>query len=231
MRNGEARFLLVWFVCASAPLVLAFSFLETRWLLVGAPALAGLVYLCLEQLWRRLGGTGMASTATKLLLCCALVAVVIGSNRFIQPRTEYGLDEKALLKAKGWIDDHYAGHAIMVPWTHSDYHYLSFAYPNAAIYTVNSDSFYRATTYVQDRAHWVVAMHGWYGRHYVGDYATLRQITPQPWIAIAWNRAPGAWDGLKTSWVATDPHLKRTLVHREGPYQVYLLEDNADQGR
>jgi hypothetical protein len=72
-------------------------------------------------------------------------------------------------------------------------------------------------------------MQNWYGTHYVGDYASLARLGNAPWVVIALNRVPGAWDGFKTSWIANDVQLRKTVVHREGFYQIYLLEDSADQ--
>lgn len=230
IRRSEVRFLLTWFLFATLPFLVLFDFLETRWMLVGAPALAALAAIgfvaCLERL-SRLGGAGARVTqvATALL---AVVLITWYGHR-LQARTEYGLDEAALNRNKAWIDSTYPGRPILVPWAHSDYHYLSFAYPRDPIYVVTTKTFFTPQTYIKDPALWPDAMRGWYRDRFVADFASLRRTGDGPWLAIAWQNSPGGWNGFEQSWISGDANLRPRIVHRDGPYQVYLLENAADR--
>jgi hypothetical protein len=218
-------------VFATVPFLALFDFLETRWMLVGAPALAGIAALvfveCLQWLQRLSGGLARLTQAAFAIV--AVAAVMFAGHR-LQASTEYGVDEAALDRSMSWIEANQPGRPVLVSWAHSDYHYLSFAYPKDPLYVATTNSFYSPATYIKDPAQWPVAMRGWYGPRFVGDYAALAALGTGPWLAIAWQRTPTSWNGLKYSWIPDDPHVSYRVVHRDGPYQVYLVEPRGGAG-
>jgi len=229
VRDRTVRFYLTWFVISSVPIIVMFSYFETRWLLTAAPPLAALTFYVLAHAWRFLEKSSRLELAGKAVVVALTAVVIVASNRHIQSRTEFGLDEIELNKAKAWVDQTYPGNVLLIPWAHSDYAYLSYAYPEGAIYTVSSGHFFTPYTYIKEAKLWPAEMQRWYGPKFIANTDGLRQFDKRPMLAIAWNRSGGAWDGLKTSWIADEPTLKRSLVHRQGPYQVYLFEPASPQ--
>jgi hypothetical protein len=220
LKDRTARFHVLWCAIASLPLLIEYTYFETRWLYVGVPALAALLVLCLERLWNLLRAWRGALVA--LTFAGALLA-----NSYIQPRTEVGFDSRSFEAARAWIDTHFPGGSLLIPWHWSDYHYIRVADPQARAYLVNSTTYFDPPTVIEDQASWVAALHRWYGEREIANLAELRRTARPPWIVIAWNRGPGSWNAFDRTWIQTAPGLRSTLVNRVGLYNVYLIEDNT----
>lgn len=228
VRDRSVAFYLTWLACASLPMVLAFSYFEVRWLSVGAPALAALGFLCLHRLSTVLSDRGRSTTFWRSgTVAGAAFVVAIASNVFIQPRTESGFSSKEFSEAMAWADKQYPGHAVLVPWGWTIYHYMRVAYPTAPTYLVNNWTFFSPQMQSTDATSWVAALREWYGPAYIGSLNELLTIKQRPFIAIAFNRPDSRWNDLDKSWIADDSRLTKTAVHREGDYVIYLIEGDG----
>ena len=143
------------------------------------------------------------------------------SNNYIQPKTLYEVDETAYAKVMGWLNKTYPTRSMLIPWAISDYHYLHIAYPKAPVYLVNTTVFFGPLRYAHDAHSWDVALKRWYGKRYIGDFASLENSSAPPWILITWKI--GDWDTIRWTWMKSDPHVNMKLVSRIGRYQVFLV--------
>jgi hypothetical protein len=216
----EAVFYSVWFFCNVVPMLFGFHYLEERFVVGGAPALAGLAVMGGEVIWRLLGSPRRLSA--KVAGLGTIAVIVLAGNNYIQPRTIYELDEAAYAKVMGWVGKTYPASPILIPWPISDYHYLRIAYPDAPVYLVNTSVFFGPLRYAHAPKSWVEALKKWYGKRYVGNFASLKNLAAPPWILV--TRKNGDSDSVRLSWMQNDPHVQRKLVFRVGRYQVYQVQ-------
>jgi hypothetical protein len=231
-KDRTVRFHLLWCAIASLPMLMEFTYFETRWLYVGVPALCALVVFCIVRLWnpRWLQAGGLLPAWRGALVTLTFGAALF-ANAYIQPRTEVGFDSRNFEAARAWIDAHFPGGSLLIPWHWSDYHYIRVAHPEARAYLVNSWTYFDPPTVIEDQASWTAALHRWYGDRSIADLAELRRTARPPWIVVAWNRGPGSWNAYDWTWIRHAPELRSTLVNRVGLYNVYLIEDvSTDPG-
>ena len=224
-KRRELVFYGVWFLGNVMPMFFGFHYLEERFVVGGAPALAGLAVMGGEVIWRFLGTP--RQLFAKMAGLGTIASILVVSNNYIQPKTIYEVDEAAYGHAMDWLSKTYPTAPILIPWSMSDYHFLRMAYPDAPVYLVNSDVFFTPFTYARDTQSWVAALKGWYATRYVGDYTSLEKLGDPPWIMLSWK--VGNHDTVRFSWMQGDPRVQMKLVFQTGRYQVYLVH-GADLG-
>ncbi len=138
-QRRRALFFGTWFVLASAPLFLVFHYVEFRYLAPNLIALAGLIWLAAEVLrpylidwWER---------RRVSLLCVGGIAVfaAAGSNALALAIMIHEVRMDHLDDVVERLDHAYGrDYAILVPWELTDFQYLRFAYPDRAVYSVQT---------------------------------------------------------------------------------------------
>jgi hypothetical protein len=219
----EMVFYCVWFSCNVVPMLIGFHYIEERFVVGGAPALAGLAVMGGEVIWRLLGSPRRLFAKVAGLLTIAVV--VMASNNFIQPRTIHEVDETAYAQVMDWLNKTYPDRPILIPWPISDYHYLRIAYPDAPVYLVNTSVFFGPLRYAHDPQSWDAALKKWYRNRYVGNYEALENLSPPPWILV--TRKEGDRDTIHWTWLQSEPRVQMKLVLRAGWYQVYQVHGNS----
>jgi len=217
----EFRFYGIWLACSILPLVVGLRYMEVRFLMGGAPAMAGMAMLGGEVLWgwpRRLRLPTMRIAGIGLV-----VLIMAGSNYYIQPKTTYELDTSAYENVMGWIRKTAPHQPILIPWGWSDYHFLRMAYPEEPVYLANTSTFFAPTNYVRDVSKCGDTLKRWYGDRYIDDLTALKRLK-RPWLFLSWE-VPG-YNTHHWSWIWDDPNLRRTLVYKHKKYRVYHLDEN-----
>jgi hypothetical protein len=217
----EFRFYGIWLACSILPLVVGLRYMEVRFLMGGAPAMAGMAMLGGEVLW---GWLRTLRLPAMRIAGIGLVALIMaGSNHYIQPKTTYELDTNAYENVMGWIRNAAPHQPILVPWGWSDYHFLRMAYPEEPVYLANTTTFFAPTNYVREVSKWGDTLERWYGDRYVGNLATLKRLE-RPWLFLSWETS--GYNTHHWSWIWDDPNLRRTLVYKHKKYRVYQLDEN-----
>jgi hypothetical protein len=225
-RRQELYFYGLWACCSILPVLLAFRYIEIRFLVGGAPAVAGLAMLGGEVVWYRLGAPTQPAVR---LGCIGLVGLLLArTNSHIQPKTQYEVNSSAYAKVMNRISNEYPGHPIMVAWTYSDYHYLRVAYPEAPVYTANT--WVHAIGpggYAENTESWIAAQKRWYGDHYISNLSALEKLSPSPWLFVNWK--PHSWKTNHFSWMWGHPCLRMTQLFDYGKYEVYRVDKTGSQ--
>lgn len=217
----EFRFYGIWLACSVLPLVVGLRYMEVRFLMGGAPAMAGMAMLGGEVLW---GWLRTLRLPAMRIAGIGLVALIMaGSNYYIQPKTTHELDISAYENVMGWIRKTAPHQPILIPWGWSDYHFLRMAYPEEPVYLANTSTFFAPTNFVRDVSTWGDTLERWYGDRYIDDLADLKRLK-KPWLFLSWE-VPG-YNTHHWSWVWDDPNLRRTLVYKHKKYRVYQLDEN-----
>ena len=217
----EFRFYGIWLACSILPLMIVLHYMEMRYLMGGAPAMAGMAMLGGDVVWdwlRRLRLPAMRIAGIGLV-----ALIMAGSNHYIQPKTTYELDISAYENVMGWIRKTAPHQPILIPWGWSDYHFLRMAYPEEPIYLANTTTFFAPTNIARDVSTWDDAKQQWYGDRYVRNLAALKRLD-RPWLFLSWE-VPG-YNTHHWSWVWGDPNMRRTLIYKHKRYRVYQLDEN-----
>ncbi|HEY8468173.1 MAG TPA: hypothetical protein VIL18_00955 [Longimicrobiales bacterium] len=138
-RDSKAvRFFAAWLAFAAAPvLLLATNFIEARYLAVALVPFAGLSVVGLQEIMRRVRGPA-GDVARRSRSAVATLMVVPVATAGALPFLPYEMSCRELvgLVNRIWGEDPDA--ALLVPWNYTDYHFLSFAFPERPIYLVQS---------------------------------------------------------------------------------------------
>lgn len=216
-------FFVLWWLAVLLPIVLVFRYLEERYLATVAPGLAGAAVAGCEVWWGGFLSRLPRGGAVKALGVALLVLVVAASNRFIQPRTQFGFNLSAYTRVLDYIDKEHPGRPILIPWGFTDFHFIRFAYPQVQVYLVNTTAHFWDRSVTRDERSWGAAQKRWYGPRYLPDISALKDLGDAPWIVVAWV-LPG-WDTMKCSWIDREPFLHKEKVLEDGPYKVYLVRE------
>lgn len=217
----ELRFYGIWLACSILPLVVGLRYMEERFLLGGAPAMAGMAMLGGEVVWSWLRAVRLPAMR---IAGIGLVALLLaGSNYYIQPRTTHELDTSAYENVMEWIRKTAPYPSILIPWGWSDYHFLRMAYPEEPVYLVNTSTFFAPTNYVKDVSKWGEAQERWYGDRHVDNLVELKRLK-KPWFFLSWEVR--GYNTQHWSWIWDNPNLRRTLVYQYKKYRVYQLDEN-----
>jgi hypothetical protein len=224
-RDRAIAFCALWFVLASVPMLLLFRYFEVRWMTMSVPGLAALAALILARLWT-LPWPRHDSwlQAWRVSLVAGTYGAMILANLYVQPRAERGIDTRAIGRARGWIAHNYPGASLLIPWLWTDFHYLRVVEPRSPVYSINTRLDFELVMVITSQTQWLRALQHWYGGRQISDLAALRGGPREPWIVLAENRAPASFNGLGYSWIKDSPGVTRTLVHREGSYDVFLIQ-------
>jgi len=236
------RIFLVWLGAAIlVPGMLGSGFLEPRYLVGALVPLAGLAVMGVEAAWDRASRSGYSLKA-RSAWATIVALTVVGSAAAVQPIMPYELDQPQLTRLVR-EQAATASVAILTPWNYSDFHFLRFAYPDRAIYLVQS-----AATEVGDLvddAHWTSRFAEMYGDRYLPSAAAVSDSLAEGGLLyVGWTVLP-SFQNLKAvllavrlprvaayvdasqfrnhmaeSWLVSDPHFTMREFARYGQYRV-----------
>ena len=222
-RRRELAFHGIWFACGVLPIVLGFHFFDLRSVATGAPAMAGLASLGGEVILRWIRPIGTFRHALPRVVGGLSAAILlVSSNVYVQPKIDYEVNMSSYSIVMDWLNKEFVHRSILIPWGHSDYHYLRMAYPELPIYLSTTSAFFTPLTYTKDVSSWTAALKKWYGERYIGDMAELERLGDPPWLFVC--RQMFTDDSGRFSWIKEDPQLRLTLVFKADRYRVYRVD-------
>jgi len=182
----EARMLATWFVISagSAILITRNYMVEPRYVISGLLPIAGLAALGLDALWNR-----MSNVRFKVLIITGLAVFVLIINGIALKLMPYELNRKYIIKAVENILKIDESSAILVPWSYTDFNFLSVMLPDVVIYNVNSPGGDKKLL----NPYWLKRMNKWYAQAYIGNDSLLNQIlSERETCYLGWRKYPPA---------------------------------------
>jgi hypothetical protein len=240
-----ALFFTAWFVLASAPLFLVFKFVEFRYLASNLIALTGLIWLAVEAIRPHLSNWWQRRRLLTVCLGAAAILTTAGLNNLALAVMMHEVRMDQLDDVVERLDQAYGrDYAILVPWSFTDFHYLRFAYPDRAVYSVQS--------VFEDRsaAWWRQMQDQYYGKHVIRSVDELAALDTQlvylgfeENFSVANLRAIVSYvpffhlesqfqkvhfiNHLALSWMWQDPNVILTERFQAGYYRVYDVKLRA----
>lgn len=241
-RRREAGFFLTWFLFASLPLPLLFTYVEPRYLAPNLVPLTGSIYLTMHALTPRVAGWWHRSKTAAACAVGLVLLILLGSNLITLPLMPHEVRKDQLRRLVARLDQAYAGrrYAILTPYTYTDFHYLRFVYPDRPIYTVQTSfnrssdnwSYYPGRVVTDlDQLSSIDAELVYLGFHENLAAENLRrivQMVPIPILARQLEKMEFQ-DHLALSWMWDNPALVFGEPVREGHYFAYPVRVGSSE--
>jgi len=248
-RRRTIQFFGVWLLTSLLPLfLLSHNYIESRFLSAGLFPLAALSVLGLDWIAQRFGRyfkrLDSRWTAWALVLC--VVPLVSWATLPFMP---YEMNAGELRRLVNRVHEIDTRAAVLVPWNYTDFHYLRVAFPNRAIYLVQSPVNEEGEVVVE--SHWLRRRQNAYGDAFIADTASLKRLEGRALYYIGHGVLPPLQNlarvasvlGLKVvakriddmnplnhiahSWMWNSPDFVFYLVARDGNYRLYRVEKAA----
>ncbi|MDR9405010.1 MAG: hypothetical protein RI580_16425, partial [Halothece sp. Uz-M2-17] len=135
-------FMVVWFILATVPFLVAVPRVEVRYLMPGFIPLAGVVWLALDSFKIQMH---RLSRHTPLIvrrsISAIAIAALIVTAALAQPFTahEVRIDQFEAVRQKIQSEAGDQPFSILIPWQYTDFHYLRVTYPNLPVFSVYED--------------------------------------------------------------------------------------------
>jgi hypothetical protein len=248
------RFFWLWFAIATLPLLVIAPRVEIRYLAPALLPLAGLVFLSLDLLGRRLPVLALRPRSMLAALMILIGAVGL-SSRSVQALTAHEIEMTSLHALLGRLDDAFGpgAYAVVTPWEYSTFLYLRLVYPDRPVY----DAFDPQRI---GHPEWSSAQERFFAGRILRNvdqlHAIDRQLVyvgfPEPMPVANLRRLAGllpkrigeplirkldslsAYKHLSVSWMWDDPDVSLELIDQVGNYHVYqvtLSETAVRDGR
>ena len=234
----------IWFgISAGISIAITQNFMvEPRYLVPGLLALGG----C--------GGFGVAYVLNRikfriLRLGVTIVGlgVVLVINWVVYGIMPYELNRFSITKAVAMINGHASDPAILIPWSYTDFHFLSMVRPDLDLYNVNS--LIKEERRVEVGREWKKRLVGWYGDRYLSNDNQIDELLDkQDVFYLGWGKYPPLdkamslakrigmtgiagtlarlpmKNHLGESWLWHSSHYELSLVGETGQYRYYRVK-------
>nr|QNO50709.1 hypothetical protein HLBKPKBF_00027 [Methanosarcinales archaeon ANME-2c ERB4] len=220
---GEKRFkfALIWFISASTPIWIVSNHIEARFLYHNLLPFAILIFIGSLKLFNVLGGAIADKNVIKIGSIAVFISILAG-NIFFMGFMENELDESAYSRVFEKMDALYDNKTILTPYTFSDYSFLTFAFPDEQIFTVQKiESIKEEEKRIGDN----------YGIEPLRDLESLGQFNDTTILYISWRYQMdyllfknNEYSVYNYGWITEEPGIELEKIFEEGRVEKRLYE-------
>ena len=239
-RTQLSRFLMIWLLVASLPIIaiVANYMIEPRYLVAASMPFAGLAGIGLSCSF------GLLQSALSRSVAIGVLVMVVVLNAIPVALMPYEIDRNAILDIVDTYVPENSNATLLIPYSYSDFHFLRYARPGSNVINVYAPGgdLNNISTEWNDR------LRSWYGDRYVTDPETIIEILgrghvfylgwgvyPPIETVMTWAGAIGL-DSLQQwlsrlytqehraeSWLWKSPRYNFEPIWRHGQYTVYAV--------
>ncbi len=224
-KEKRFKFALIWFIAASTPIWVVSNHIEARFLYHNLIPFSILIFIGSSKLFNVLGSVIADKNVIKIGSVAVFISILAG-NIFFMGFMENELDESAYSRVFEKMDVLYDNKTILTPYTFSDYSFLTFAFPDEQIFTVQKiESIKEEEKRIKEN----------YGIEPLQDIESLEQFNDTMIVYISWRHQRDyilfknhEYSVYNYGWITEEPGIELTKVFEEGcvkkrQYEVYSV--------
>jgi hypothetical protein len=225
-REKRFKFALIWFIAASTPIWIVSNHIEARFLYHNLIPFSILIFIGSLKLFNVLGSVIADKNVIKIGSIAVFIGILAG-NIFFMGFMGSELDESAYSRVFEKMDVLYDNKTILTPYTFSDYSFLTFAFPDEQIFTVQKiESIKEEEKRIGEN----------YGIEPLRDVESLEQFNDTTILYISWRYQMDChlfknneYSVYNYGWITEEPGIKLEKIFEEGcvekrQYEVYSVD-------